>query len=55
MIPYKSAKVRSPDEDQGFFDVVAQIITDADFADDIALLANALTLVESLLHSLEKI
>ena len=32
----------------------AQTITDADFADDIALLANTLTLVESHLHSLER-
>ena len=32
----------------------AQTITDADYADDIALLANTLTQAESLLHSLEQ-
>ena len=31
----------------------AKTITDADYADDIALLANALTQVETLLHNLE--
>ena len=32
---------------------LAQTITDADYADDIALLANTPTLAETLLHSLE--
>ena len=32
----------------------AKTITDADYADDIALLANALTQAENLLHSLER-
>ena len=33
----------------------AQTITDADYADDIALLPNTLTQAESLLHSLEQV
>ena len=33
---------------------LAQTITDADFADDIALLSNAPAQAESLLHSLER-
>ena len=32
----------------------AKIITDADYADDIALLANALDQAETMLHSLER-
>ena len=101
MILYKNTKVkvRSPDGDTDYFDIVAselqgdklaphlfiicldyvlwmsvdkmkengfklakersrryptQTITDADFADDIALLANTLAQAETLLHSLER-
>ena len=83
MMLYKNTKVkvRSPDEDTDYFNIVAgvqqgntlapyqksfmltkgrirrysaQTTTDADYADDIALLANKSTQAESLLHSLEQ-
>ena len=89
MIFYRNTKVkvRSPDGDTGYFDIVAgvlqgdtlapylfiicldkensfkltkerstpaQIITDADYTDDKALLANASAQAETLLHSLER-
>ena len=78
---YKKVKIRSPDGDTDYFDIVAgvlqrdtlapvsngfklakersklysvQTITDTNYAFDIALLANAPTQAESLLHSLKR-
>ena len=72
-IPYRNTKVkvRSPDGDTEYFDIVAAVlaghasfiplyhlsaktITDADYADDIAILANTPDQAETLLHSLER-
>ena len=51
-------KVRSPDGDTDYFDIVAGVlqktITDADYADDIAILTNAPAQAEIRLHSLER-
>ena len=76
MILYKNTKVkvRSPDGDTEYFDIVAGVlqgdtlatylfiicldyaktITDADYADDIAILANTPNQAKTLLHSLER-
>ena len=82
-ILYRNTKVRSPDGDTEYFDIVAGVlqgdtsidkirekgfeltkkrsrrypaktITDADYADDIAILANTPDQAETLLHSLER-
>ena len=55
-------KVRSPDGDTEYFELTkkrrrkypAKTITDADYADDIAILANTPDQAETLLHSLER-